>query len=183
MEDDGIGNRETGTAAQAQREAGPSGGLSYSAMDAVVGAAVVLIGLVMMVDNHRIGADWGSDGPQTGYFPFHIGAILCIAGVAVMLKAVLGADRIRTPFVTWDRFRLVLAVLAPTALFVLAMQFLGIYVAAILFIAAFMRVLGRTSWIKTVSVSVGVSAVLFWMFEIQFQVPLPKGPLEALFGY
>jgi len=25
--------------------------------------------------------------------------------------------------------------------------------------------------------------VLFWMFEIQFMVPLPKGPLEALFGY
>jgi putative tricarboxylic transport membrane protein len=24
---------------------------------------------------------------------------------------------------------------------------------------------------------------LFWMFEVQFMVPLPKGPLEALFGY
>jgi putative tricarboxylic transport membrane protein len=34
-----------------------------------------------------------------------------------------------------------------------------------------------------VAVSLGVSAVLFWMFEIQFMVPLPKGPLEALFGY
>jgi len=162
---------------------GPARGLSYSAMDAVVGAAVVLIGIVMMVDNHRIGADWGDDGPQTGYFPFHIGAILCIAGVAVVLKAILGADRIHSSFVTWDRFRLVLAVLVPTTLFVLAMQFLGIYVAAVLFIAAFMRVLGRTSWLKTLSVSVGVSAVLFWMFEVQFKVPLPKGPLEALLGY
>ncbi len=166
-----------------QGEAAPSRGLSYSGMDAVVGAAVVIVGLVMMVDNHRIGASWGDDGPQTGYFPFHIGAILCIAGVAVMLKALLGADRIRASFVTWDRFRLVLAVLVPTALFVLAMQLLGIYVGAILFIGAFMRVLGRTGWLKTISVSVGVSAVLFWMFEIQFQVPLPKGPLEALFGY
>jgi putative tricarboxylic transport membrane protein len=25
--------------------------------------------------------------------------------------------------------------------------------------------------------------VLFWMFEFQFLVPLPKGPLESLFGY
>ena len=46
-----------------------------------------------------------------------------------------------------------------------------------------MRLLGKTSWLKTVSVSVGVSAVLFWMFEIQFAVPLPKGPLETLLGY
>ena len=27
------------------------------------------------------------------------------------------------------------------------------------------------------------SAVLFWVFEIKFAVPMPKGPLEALFGY
>jgi len=70
---------------------GPARGLSYSAMDAVVGAAVVLIGIVMMVDNHRIGADWGDDGPQTGYFPFHIGAILCIAGVLDVRGPVQGA--------------------------------------------------------------------------------------------
>ena len=144
---------------------------------------MILVGIVMMVDNHRIGADWGVDGPQTGYFPFHIGAILCIAGLVVMLKAMLGAERVSTAFVTWERFRLVLAVLVPTALFVLAMQFLGMYVAATFFIGAFMRLLGRTGWLKTFLVSVGVSVVLFWMFEIQFQVPLPKGPLEAMLGY
>jgi hypothetical protein len=77
----------------------------------------------------------------------------------------------------------VLAVLVPTAAFVLALQFLGIYVAAAIFIAAFMRLLGRTGWLQTASVSIGVSAVLFWMFEVQFMVPLPKGPLEFLFGY
>jgi putative tricarboxylic transport membrane protein len=44
-------------------------------------------------------------------------------------------------------------------------------------------VMDKSSWLKTVAVSAGVSAVLFWMFEIQFMVPLPKGPLEALFGY
>jgi putative tricarboxylic transport membrane protein len=51
------------------------------------------------------------------------------------------------------------------------------------FIAAFMRVMGKFSWLKTVVVSIGVSATLFWMFELQFLVPLAKGPLEALFGY
>ena len=90
-------------------------GPSYSALDAVVGAGVVLVGVVMMVDNHRIGSNWVDDGPQTGYFPFHIGAILCIAGAAVLLKALLGRDRVADAFVTWDRFKLVLAVLLPTA--------------------------------------------------------------------
>jgi hypothetical protein len=46
-----------------------------------------------------------------------------------------------------------------------------------------MRVLGTISWIKTGLVSVLVSVLLFWMFEVEFMVPLPKGPLEAYFGY
>ena len=182
----GADQEELGkAAAQAPGQVQPRSraGPSYRVVDAVVGAGVVLVGIVMMVDNHRIGSSWGDDGPQTGYFPFHIGAILCIAGAAVFLKSVLARNRVAGAFVTWDRFKLVLAVLLPTALFVLATQFLGIYVAATLFIASFMRLLGRTGWLKTASVSVGVSAVLFWMFEIQFVVPLPKGPLETLLGY
>ena len=162
---------------------GEKGGLSYSAVDALAAVAVFLIGVVMMVDNYRIGTRWADDGPQSGYFPFHIGAILCIASAAVLLKALFGRQRDRTPFVSWNRFRLVLAVLLPMAGFVVAMQILGIYVAATAFIGAFMRRLGRTGWLQTASVSIAVSAVLFWMFEIQFMVPLPKGPLEALFGY
>jgi len=77
----------------------------------------------------------------------------------------------------------VLVVLVPTIVFVLAIKFLGIYVASALFIAAFMRAMDRFSWLKTIVVSIGVSAMLFWLFELQFLVPLPKGPLEAMFGY
>src|SRR3546814_17561087 len=108
---------------------------------------------------------------------------ISFASVAVFLKAMFGKNRNREVFVTWDRFRLVLLVLLPTALYVLLIQLLGIYVASVLFIAAFMRFLGRLSWLKTVLVSVGVYVLLFWLFEIQFLVPLPKGTLESLSGY
>lgn len=161
----------------------PGGGLSYSAIDAITAVVIFAIGVVMMVDNYRIGSSWAVDGPESGYFPFHIGLILCIAGLAVLLKSLLGKQRDRTVFVSWARFRLVLMVLLPTVLYVLAIQFLGIYLASVFFIAAFMRILGKISWLKTVLISVCVNLLLFWMFEIQFMVPLPKGPFEALFGY
>ena len=82
-----------------------------------------------------------------------------------------------------DRFRLVLMVLVPTIVYVLATQFIGIYVSSTIFIAAFMRVMDKRAWWKVALISIGTSATLFWLFEIQFMVPLPKGPLEALFGY
>jgi len=66
---------------------------------------------------------------------------------------------------------------------VLAIQLVGIYVASTLFIAAFMRVMGKYNWLKILVISIGINVTLFWMFEVQFMVPLPKGPLEALFGY
>ncbi len=167
-----------------QSQGGFARGLSYSVVDAITAAVVIIIGIVMMVDNQRIGITWAVDGPESGYFPYHVGLILCISGAAVLLKALFGKQRNREIFVTWDRFRLVLLVLLPTAVYVLLIQFAGIYVASALFIGAFMRLLGKISWLKTILVSVGVNVLLFWMFEIQFMVPLPKGPLEAaLFGY
>ena len=159
------------------------GGLSHSAVDALTALAIFLIGVVMMFDNYRIGAGWAADGPQSGYFPFRIGAILCIAAMVVFLRSLFGKQRQLEVFVSWERFRLVLMVLVPTAIYVLAIQFVGIYVASAIFIAAFMRVMDKDSWLKAALVGVGTSVTMFWLFEIQFMVPLPKGPLEALFGY
>lgn len=168
---------------QQAEDSPPQGGLSHSAVDAITAVLFFIVGVVMMVDNHRIGITWASDGPESGYFPFHIGAIICIASAVVFVKSVFGKHRNQTLFVSWARFRLVLLVLVPTAVYILFIQLLGIYVASILFIAAFMRLLGKISWLKTLLISVGTIAILFWLFEIQFMVPLPKGPLEAFLGY
>jgi putative tricarboxylic transport membrane protein len=159
------------------------GGLTHSNVDAITAVVVFLIGVVMMVDNYKVGAGWAADGPQSGYFPFRVGAILCIAALVVFLRALFGKNPNSEIFVSWERFRLVLQVFVPTVVYVLAIEFVGIYVASTIFIAAFMRVMDKRSWWKVAVISVGVSATLFWLFEIQFMVPLPKGPLEALLGY
>ena len=57
------------------------------------------------------------------------------------------------------------------------------YVPSIIFIAFFMRFLGKYGWAKIVAVSVGTIVAFFVMFEIWFKVPLPKGPIEAAFGF
>jgi putative tricarboxylic transport membrane protein len=159
------------------------GGVSERTVGAISVIAIFLVGVVMMVDNYKLGAGWAKDGPESGYFPFRIGAIICIASVIVLLQTLFGKTRSTKTFVTWQRFRLVLLVLVPTIVYALAIQLVGIYVASTLFVAAFMRVMDKYNWPKTLLISIGVNVTLFWMFEVQFMVPLPKGPLEALFGY
>jgi putative tricarboxylic transport membrane protein len=156
---------------------------SGAAVDAIVAAVTLGIGIAVMFDSYRLGAGWAKGGPESGYFPFRIGAIIGIASAVVIARALLRARRDREAFVPWSRFRRVLAVLMPTLAYILAIQWLGIYVASALFVAGFMRVAGRYGWIKAAVVGVATGAALFWLFEIQFLVPLPKGPLEAWLGY
>ncbi len=157
--------------------------LTYQAAEVIVAVAIFLIGVVMMMDSQRIGMGWAPEGPQAGYFPFRTGAIISISSVVILLRALFGKHRNHELFVSWDRFKMVLYVLIPAVLYVLVTQFIGIYVASAVFIGGFMRALAKFSWLKVILVSVCISIMLFWMFEIQFMVPLPKGPLEALFGY
>jgi hypothetical protein len=164
-------------------EAPVRGAVSQRAVGAVTAIVFFLVGVVMIVDNYRIGAGWAPEGPEAGYFPLRIGVIICIAAAVVLFQDLFGKGEGRKVFVTFGRLRHVLAVLLPTIVYVLAIKFLGIYVASAIFIGAFMRVMDRFGWLKTVVISVGVSAALFWLFELQFTVPLPKGPLEARFGY
>ena len=75
------------------------------------------------------------------------------------------------------------AVAWPSLIYVGLIAYLGIYVASMVLIAYFMKRYGKYGWASTAAVSVGVMAVFFAVFERWFLVPLPKGPLEALFGY
>ena len=159
-----------------------SSGISQRTVEVAVAAGFFMVGAVIMFDTWQLGAGWAKDGPQAGYFPFRIGAIICIASLAVIVQALRKTSR-EAVFVTADKFKHVLFVLVPTLVYVGAIHVLGIYVASAVFIAAFMRVMDKYSWVKTIAISVGLNAVFFWLFEVQFLVPLPKGPLETYFGY
>ena len=166
-------------------------GISTPAMDVTVALVILLIGLLVVADSYRLGSRWGDDGPQSGYFPFYIGLLLCIASIATLLQVGLiewkrreqfkGAVALhRDQFVAWSQLKLVFAVLLPAAVYVLAVQFFGFYVASALYIALFMVWLGKYPWPKSIAIGLGVSVTLFLMFEVWFKVPLFKGAYDLL---
>ena len=148
----------------------------------VVAAGFFVLGAIVIFDSVRLGARWGSDGPQPGYFPFYLGVIICIAAAITLANALLMKPEKNVVFVEVGQLKLVLSVLIPSSIFVALVGWLGIYVSGAIFIAFFMRWLGKYPWWKVALVSIGNSVVFFLIFEIWFLVPLPKGPLEALLG-
>ena len=145
----------------------------------------LLIGLALLLafDNWRTGMGWASDGPQAGYFPFYLSIILGAASVFGLAKIFLSATKDTKTFVTRDQLRRVMQVFVPTFLFCLFTQWLGLYVASFLLIAGFMWIVGRIALWKSLLTSFLFTVAMFVTFELAFDVIMPKGPLEALFGY
>jgi putative tricarboxylic transport membrane protein len=157
--------------------------MTYRTMDVIVAAILMAVGAVVMVSSYKLGAGWSPTGPESGYFPFYVGALILLSSTITLLITCFSRSPDRTPFVEPKQFQRVLQVLIPSFIFVMAIRYIGIYVAGGLFIACFMWWLGKYPLSKVAIVSVLVPVALFVLFEVWFLVPLPKGPLEAALGY
>ena len=148
------------------------------AVEIGVGVFTALFGAIVVVGGLQAGIGWGAEGPRPGFFPFYIG-LLIIASSAVNLLQIRLTDRWRR-FAEWRQLRHVLQVLVPTAIYVVAIPYVGIYLVSAALIAVFMVWLGKYRWSLTAAISIGVTIAIYLMFEKFFLVPLPKGPLEEL---
>ena len=157
--------------------------VSTRTVELVVAGLFIALSILIMYDNWRIGASWASDGPEAGYFPFYIGLIMFVASTVTFFINLLARSADRSNFVERSQFWQVLQVLFPTLGFVVLIAFLGIYLSAVIFISFFMSWLGKYKLIKILPIAIAVPVFLFFMFEVWFLVPLPKGPIETAFGY
>ena len=156
-------------------------GVATYKVEAVVAFLIFIMGVTVALGSWKLGAGWTSDGPGAGYFPFYIGLILCVAGLGVLYQALFGKNKKNTEiFVDNEQLKLVLSVFIPACVYVLGVQFLGLYVASTIYIALFMIILGKFSIMKSVLLSLAIMVLFFFMFEIWFKVPLFKGSLEPL---
>jgi Tripartite tricarboxylate transporter TctB family len=149
-------------------------------VDTVVAAILFMLGAVVVYEARRLGATWTSDGPGAGYFPFYIGVIVCVSALGIVFEAQWKKPRDDGAFVDREQLSRVLQVLLPAVVYVLAISYLGVYVASALYIALFMIVLGKYPAFKSVLLALVFNAIFFAMFEAWFKVPLFKGSLDPL---
>ena len=147
--------------------------------------ALLLMGLAVLVivDSIRVGTGWGDEGPRSGYFPFYIGLALLVSSGWVAGKQLWGWRRDDPAFAQRAQLASVWAVLWPSAVYVLAIAYTGIYLASLVLIAYFMFRHGKHGLLLTGGVATGVPLTFFLVFERWFLVPLPKGPIEAMLGF
>ena len=158
----------------------PGAGPMHKTVEAGVTLAIALFGVIVIIGSIKAGINWGAEGPRAGFFPFYIGLAIVVAS-AINLWHGLREDN-DSLFAEWGQLRQVLSVVVPTAIYVGVMPFTGLYLASMIFIAWFMRWLGKYNWLTVAAISIGMPVITYLIFERWFLVPLPKGPVEEWLG-
>jgi putative tricarboxylic transport membrane protein len=158
--------------------------VSYRTLDIAVAIFFLIVAAIVITDSLRLGIAWKpAEGPQPGLFPFYIVVAMAIASLVNLAQALPHSPDGEKIATTVPGIRRMAAIFVPAVLFVLATNYIGIYVSAAIYIGTFMVFFGKFPVWKAMAVSLGIAIVNFMMFEVWFLVPLPKGPLETALGY
>lgn len=158
--------------------------VSVRAADIAVAVLFLIASAIVITDSTRLGFHWKpNEGPAPGYFPFYIAVVMAISSAINLARAVISRAEGEETLTTRTGVLRMSAIFVPALIYVFAMDYIGIYVSSTIYIAAFMLFFGKFPLWKALAVSLSISAISFMMFEVWFLVPLPKGPVEAAFGF
>jgi uncharacterized membrane protein YphA (DoxX/SURF4 family) len=155
-------------------------GLKRRISEIVVACALLITALIALYDSYGRGMGWGSDGPQSGYFPARIAIILIIASLIILWQGFKTKDEVIT---NGEQMAMIAKIFFPLLAYVFSVKYIGIYVSSALFMAGFMIWVGKFTWWKALLAGAFNSILTFIVFELWFRVPLPKGFLEKWLGY
>jgi hypothetical protein len=163
-------------------DAGHAGaaGPTHRGVEISVAVALIAFGAIVVIGSLQVGIGWSAEGPKSGFFPFYLGVSIVGASAVNLVTAFKGDPR--ALFADWPQLRQVLSVVIPTAVYVVAVPWTGIYLASLILIAVFMMAFGKYRFPIAALISIGTVVAIYLMFEKWFLVPLPKGPIEDFFG-
>jgi hypothetical protein len=143
----------------------------------IVAFFFVAIGIIVIVDAVRLGFRWGSSGPESGFFPFYLGVGTLICSAIVLSKGFkeFKKEGSGERLIPERGLKPILWVLIPSTMMIILTEFVGLHIAAMIFLAFYMRAVGKIAWITVALVSILLPVSLYVVFDKLFLIPLPTG--------
>jgi hypothetical protein len=146
------------------------------------GLALFFLALLVVWESLKLNIGWGLNGPEAGFFPFWLGTGLAVTTAFVAVQAFLRKPAGANPFIHRDGVIPVLKVALPAFTMVGLTEAIGLYPAALIYIAVYMRWIGKHRWITTVLVSLLIPLSSYFIFDKWFLIPMPKGHWQWISG-
>ncbi len=154
--------------------------------DAICGLIILMIGAVVVYDAKRYGVfGWGPAGPEPGLYTFLLGGGLIVGSLFILGQVAVRwrASEADQRFIPPGAIKPVLCVAIPAVLMVFLTEYIGLYLAAGLYLAVYMRWIGRQRWTTVLAVSILLPLAGYFLFEKWFLIPLPEGSLTSRLGF
>lgn len=147
--------------------------------DIAVGVVILCIGLLVMFESIRLDIGWGMEGPRAGFYPFIMSLAVVVGSVIILVQAFQrkGVSGPGQPFIPREAIKPVLQCVVPAALMVFLTEYIGLYVAAGLYMAVYMRWIGRHRWRTVIILSIVIPLASYVVFDKLFLIPMPEGSL------
>jgi hypothetical protein len=137
---------------------------------------LLVVAVAVAVESLQLNIGWGLNGPQAGFFPFWLAVGLGLCCLVILVQALRDTSPAsRQPLIRPGGWRPLLKVAGPATGMVALTEMIGLYPAAALYIAFYMRWIGKHHWLMVFAVSLGVPLLSYLVFDKWFLVPMPKG--------
>jgi hypothetical protein len=154
--------------------------ITRRSLEAVTALLTGGFGAAVFISSLDNGIGWSSAGVDAGTFPFIVGVVIFAGSLYNLASGWPGNQAI---LLKRDDLGRVATLFVPAAVFVGLIPLLGLYVAAaayIFFAIAWQR--QRTIAFAGL-VAVATALALYLVFELTFQITLPRGLLGTALGY
>lgn len=137
------------------------------------GAAVV----VSSLDN---GIGWSAAGVEAGTFPFIVGLIIFGGSLFNLVQGWLHS---RAIVLQPSELKRLGNLFIPAAIYVAAIPLIGMYLASAIYVFVAIAKHKRGAFVFSGFAAIGTAAALYLIFELTFQISLPRGALGDVMGF
>jgi hypothetical protein len=152
-------------------------GRSLEAATALITGA---FGAAVVVSSFDNGIGWSAAGVESGTFPFIVGLVILAGSLFNLVQGWLQA---RAVILGLSELRRVGMLFVPALVFVGIIPLIGMVPAAAFYVFGALAWHKRGSLLVPALAAIGAALALYLIFELTFQISLPRGALGTLFGF
>ena len=137
-------------------------------------------GAAVVISSYGNGIGWSSAGVDRGTFPFIVGLIILIGSIFNLAQGSLqGREIVLRP----AELRRLGLLFIPAAMYVGVIPLIGIYLASAAYVFGALAWHKRGAFIFSGLAAIGTAVALYLIFELTFQISLPRGLLGNALGF
>ena len=152
-------------------------GRSLEAATALITGAFGAAVVVSSLDN---GIGWSSAGVESGTFPFIVGMVIAAGSLFNLVQGWLHA---RAVILGPTELRRLGTLFVPAAIFVGVIPLIGMYPASGIYVFGALVWHKRGTVLRPALAAIAMALALYLIFELTFQISLPRGVLGTYLGF